>query len=82
MFVDRADLGMLRLWVQPLRAVRVGYPKTASVPAVAAQGHPTYRDLTRLPCVVYRNLRDRRQETAPPHATTLYQSVTEHTRNT
>ena len=24
----------------------------ASVPTVAAQGHPTYRDLTRLPCVV------------------------------
>ena len=32
------------------------------MPAVAAQGHPTYRDLTRLPCVVlsYRNLRDLR----------------------
>ena len=33
---------------------------TASVPAVAAQGHPTYRDLTRLPRVSYRNLRDLR----------------------
>ena len=39
----------------------VGYPNGLSRPAVAAQGHPTYRDLTRLKlyyCVSYRNLRD------------------------
>ena len=42
---------------------------TALVPAVAAQGHPTYRDLTRLPTVsyMYRNLRDLR-DLRPPLA--------------
>ena len=54
---------MLRLWRRVagsnpvyIRAVGVEDIPTALVPAVAAQGHPTYRDLTRLDRVSYRNL--------------------------